>query len=63
MREDLARELERVNRIRQELRDPLSSMALTRYALELEASLSSTHRVTSALDSLAQHNADRLVRH
>ena len=49
---DLTRELARVERLRDELRDPISQVALSRYASELEVSLNATRRVTAALDEL-----------
>lgn len=49
---DLARELTRVTRLRDELRDPISQEALARYASELETSLIASRRVREILDEL-----------
>ncbi|MBB5713165.1 hypothetical protein FHT02_004435 [Sphingomonas xinjiangensis] len=53
MYEELARELKRVNRFRYELGDPVSKRALAEYARDLESSLNSARRVSSALRELA----------
>jgi hypothetical protein len=58
MYEELARELDRVNRFRSELGDPLSSKALSEYARDLESSLNSARRVSSALRELATVSQD-----
>ena len=51
--EELARELDRVNRFRRELADPVSIKALSEYARDLESSLNSARRVSSALRELS----------
>jgi hypothetical protein len=56
---DLARELERVRRLRDELCDPLSREALASYAKDLEASLVTAQRVAAAFDELREQVGDR----
>ncbi|MBB5712069.1 hypothetical protein FHT02_003325 [Sphingomonas xinjiangensis] len=51
--EELAQELDRVNRFRHELGDPISRKALAEYARDLESSLNSARRVSSALRKLS----------
>jgi hypothetical protein len=58
MYEELARELDRVNRFRHELADPVSSKALSEYARDLESSLNSARRVSSALRELSDVGRD-----
>ena len=51
--EELVRELKRVKRVRQDLLDPRSREALSRYVQDLEASLDAAQRASAVITKLA----------
>lgn len=51
--EEMVRELERVRRLRHDLLDPVSREALSRYALELEASILATEAAAESVKRLS----------
>lgn len=50
--EEMVRELERVRRLHQDLHDPVSREALSRYALDLEASILATQAAEASMERL-----------